>query len=695
MATTLPDPSTVLPTNADPTLASQANPLTAQYGSAAISPQLTSNVQSNATSNINPGTLNTQPITIPPVKSSNTNDFVQSLNTGVLGTTPTQTLQQNVQTAQAGVDKTTSEIQQLMQQLGYRSQDVTNLQQSTNIGGLSQNLSDLNTQYAQKKAQYDLAQQKIATQPLETGYILGQSGILQANRAVELGSLAAQIQAAQGNLNTAFNTINQTLEQKYKPIIQQLDAKQQFYQLNKDRLTQAQARLATREAAVVQAQAAQAQNRYKIDQEATTQLGNLAKSGFIDPQTAFSAMADIASGKKTPEQISNELGVSINGIQGTGNLADAISSVESGGNYTSIGPVITSGQNKGYSALGKYQIMPNLWFSSIGLDPNNKQDIQKFLNTPSLQDQLFKNIIDNLQQKYSTPQQAIAAYFGGDAGAKAYGTPAGDKISDGNMTINQYVNAVMKNLGGITKPGLTGSSDINAGAPGYTSKIVPNSGQLTQAQIDQEAINRLSGGAPNLGKGTSGLSGVQNRAITARMSEIDPTGNLAANKAQLKSLSSSLANQQKALDKITVSLNNADQGFQKLLSTFQGKGLNDSIPISNAIENKVRYGLGDGDVAALKSGLAEVSTEYAQVLARNGQLTVADKQKADDILNGNLSLSSMQKILDVVHNQGEINKQNAQNQVNSINKQIQNLGKGNVQTPSNVNLSSLNFKVSK
>lgn len=130
-------------------------------------------------------------------------------------------------------------------------------------------------------------------------------------------------------------------------------------------------------------------------------------------------------------------------------LATAISSVESSGSggYDAVGPVLTKGQYAGDSALGKYQIVPSAWFDQIGLDPTSEDDKQTFLNSPQLQDQLFNTIIGSLNAQYPGNQgKAIAAYFGGSAGADAYGTPKGDEINDGNMSINQYVQNVQSAL---------------------------------------------------------------------------------------------------------------------------------------------------------------------------------------------------------------------------------------------------------
>ena len=132
----------------------------------------------------------------------------------------------------------------------------------------------------------------------------------------------------------------------------------------------------------------------------------------------------------------------------SGSFIDRLIATESGGDYGAVGPVLASGENAGYAALGKYQIMPNLHFGSIGLDANNEADVKKFLSTPELQDSLFSKIIGDLSTKYGGDEAKVAAaYFGGDRAAQAYGTPAGDVIGDGNLSVNQYVNKLLGKTG--------------------------------------------------------------------------------------------------------------------------------------------------------------------------------------------------------------------------------------------------------
>jgi hypothetical protein len=184
---------------------------------------------------------------------------------------------------------------------------------------------------------------------------------------------------------------------------------------------------------------------------------NLGKPGAAAPETVVSTTKQVGS---TPE------------------FKNAIVSNEGSGSYTQIGKIMASGENEGYPALGKYQIMPNIWFKSIGLDADNEADVNKFLSTPELQDELFGVIVDDLSKTYEGDQAKMAAaYFGGPLGAKNYGTPAGDEQGDGNMSVNQYVASVLKKTGGVAG---TVATDIPSEVP-----VVPPSDFAKMSDADK------------------------------------------------------------------------------------------------------------------------------------------------------------------------------------------------------------------
>ena len=262
-------------------------------------PDLTSKV--NTTGNIDTSKLGAQDVTVPPTQTNTTGSFVNSLQVGnqTQGLPPAQDLQNNVNKAQGETDQTTKEIQDLMTQLGMKSQDTTDLQSKANLTGLTQQLTDLNTQYAQKKANYDAQFQKIGAQNIPSLFTSGQEALAHSAAASDLGATAAQIQAAQGNLNTAYSTIDKTISEKYTPIQNQIDAKLKFYELNKDKLTAAQSVLADKQKADLTAQKDKLTNEQKQQSDVTSLIKDEISKGKINAQSGINAIADMISGKTT------------------------------------------------------------------------------------------------------------------------------------------------------------------------------------------------------------------------------------------------------------------------------------------------------------------------------------------------------------------------------------------------------------
>ncbi|MGI9118420.1 MAG: transglycosylase SLT domain-containing protein [Minisyncoccia bacterium] len=407
-----------------------------------IDPTFSSKVKPNSTINADKvfSSNNTSPVLPPKPK---TNSFIDTLQVGdkSMGLSSAEGLQKDVTTAQGSVDDTTAEIKKLLGQLGYQADDVAKMQSQADIVGKQGSLTDLNTQYAQKRADYLKKENAITGQGIATPFKQGQLALERVQAQTELGSLAAQIQAAQGNLETAFSTIDQTIKQKYTPIQDQLNTQLKYYELNKDKLSSAQKALADRQVSYLEARKDQVKSEQKVFEDAYSSINQAIKDGTVDSTVGFKALGEMLNGK-LPSEVLSSLGIQTNAQ--ASNLASAISSVESSGNYQAVGRTLTKGENAGYAALGKYQIMPNIWFASIGLDPNSEADKNKFLNTPELQEQLFTHIIETLQKQYGGDNaKAVAAYFGGADAAKAYGTSAGDKMTDGNMSVNEYVNSVL------------------------------------------------------------------------------------------------------------------------------------------------------------------------------------------------------------------------------------------------------------
>lgn len=188
--------------------------------------------------------------TLNPVDSTSaSNALVNSLTTGdaSLGTQSIGELKTNVDTAKSKVDTTTSEIDSLMKQLGMQGQDEAQLKQDYNIQGNVKELQDLNLQLTQKQNAYKEKYKNIENKPIPMEFITGQLAATQRQEAFDVGALAAVISAKQGNLELANQQIADAIKAKYDPLKDLYSRKIDFYNMNKDSLTEAQKALGERQ----------------------------------------------------------------------------------------------------------------------------------------------------------------------------------------------------------------------------------------------------------------------------------------------------------------------------------------------------------------------------------------------------------------------------------------------------------------
>jgi len=103
-------------------------------------------------------------------------------------------------------------------------------------------------------------------------------------------------------------------------------------------------------------------------------------------------------------------------------LRPVIKDMESGGRYNIFHPKTASGKQ----ALGAYGILPDTWFPAFpqfGLDAHNKEDVNRFLSSPSLQDAMFSEIAKKgLSETGGDLRKFRAWYYGGPDSAAKLGT---------------------------------------------------------------------------------------------------------------------------------------------------------------------------------------------------------------------------------------------------------------------------------
>jgi hypothetical protein len=224
--------------------------------------------------------------------------------------------------------------------------------------------------------------------------------------------------------------------------------------------------------------------------------------------------------------------------------------------------------------------------------------------------------------------------------------------------------------GPVTSKSIPSTMQMNTGSkvdittPGYTtSKVLWNNGtknintQMTQSAIDIAAIAWLQGQTvQGISRNSSGkgIAGIKSSAVSERLGQLDPGGNIAANKALATAYADAIKKQIGYTTNLTASLRSAEADLKQVVDTYSKKGINDySSPISNIIDNARKYNLGSGDVSAFKASLKEISRQYAQVFATGGSVQ-GTNVTASDILDGNISLDNLKKVADQLQSLGKI-----------------------------------------
>lgn len=607
-------------------------------------------------SSIDTSNLGANPVQVPTPPPDNTNSFVNSLVTGnpQQGLPSEQTLGQGVDKAQGNIDQTTQQIQDLLTQLGYKASDTASLQESANIPGLTNQLSDLNNQLAQKKADYAQQFQNIGAQNIPSLFVTGQLAIAKAAAASDLGATAAQVQAAQGNITTALNTIDKTIQQKYQPILDNIDQQTKFYQLNKDQLSTAQAKLATRQQQVLDVQKQAITNEQGLVSQAQKDMTAQINAG-VDKNVAFQAMGQLLNKKINigdfykaiglPQQVSQ---VNNQIVQNTMSLMGATSDV----------PVKDAISNLGMDKITQALIQQE---GGTPQGTNNPGNI-KFANQPGAT--MGKPATDggNFANFDTTNsfQNAITAMV--------------QKAADSGQNLSQFI-ASYKGIPNTSQgaPGTTGSNTVDSTTQGYSTQPVSSAGGITQAAIDQAALQyAMTGKMPSIGLGSTGMAAQKKNAIMNRAAELGNNTNIAGNEAQLKSLTGTLGQQTDYLNTTQRAYNTAQDNLKVITQLVSDNGLNQSdVPIINQIQNAVKSNLTDpGTVAAFQSGLAGLRSEYSQVLAKGGVRSVETDNAAAKLIPDNLSPTQLQQVTTQLGQEGGNAIKEAQDQVSAVNDQI-------------------------
>lgn len=162
-------------------------------------------------------------------------------------------------------------------------------QQKNGVPQKLQNLNDINTRLASATADFNNASQNAETQGINSGtpsvYYQGAQAAIQRQKAVVVGGIAAEQQAAQGNYNAAEDLAEKTADLQYKSQQDKLDNMAKFVQMNRDNVS------STEKLALSKIDAQQKQQQIALDQkkQAFTLSVTYPQAGITPNDTLSSA----------------------------------------------------------------------------------------------------------------------------------------------------------------------------------------------------------------------------------------------------------------------------------------------------------------------------------------------------------------------------------------------------------------------
>ena len=238
----MPDPSTVLPTGATPTLGSNnpsgfsvAGAYTGPQSYAGMGTQTADGTAISVPTSMAAPDVKTVSTAIPPVPQSQTDNLQGLVSQATIGLNQAN---QQVQTAE---------------QTQQQSQQQANSLQSLLLGETADTLA-LNTQYGLPQMSKDIRDLQLQQQGQQQKYLQGLTQIESGNirslsnnqitalnrqNAIDTAITGAQISAKQGNLLYAQEIVKNAIDAKYQPIRDALTMQNMILQQNKDSLDRA------------------------------------------------------------------------------------------------------------------------------------------------------------------------------------------------------------------------------------------------------------------------------------------------------------------------------------------------------------------------------------------------------------------------------------------------------------------------
>lgn len=269
-----------------------------------------------------------------------------------------------------------------------------------------------------------------------------------------------------------------------------------------------------------------------------------------------------------------------------------------------------------------------------------------------------------ISQGYSIPAGATG-YYGDQTSAAVAKFQADHGVNTaggGQGVFGPQTQSAASSKGFSLAGTMTSGGGQNGGTAGSTASTGNSFGLNPSNKIDLATLTYLQ-----TGDMPSGIYPNDQTAVRARAQKVLPGFNPVIAKAN----AGAIAEQTKILANVSSAINTADDNFNLLITTAKKAGINDnSSPIINGIQNGIQKGyLGSGDLNQFNTGIQTLRTEYAQVLARGGEVTEGVRHESANLIPDNISLDNLQKVYNYI-------KQEGKNVIDERNKTIKSLSTG-------------------
>lgn len=180
-----------------------------------------------------------QPFNIPPAQQGiNLNALVSSYDQNVADATTGETNAQNI------INTNQSELIKLRRMVEGEGQATLNAENQAGIPQINKDLLELQNQARQKNLEYQQAFTNVEGQKVPLGVVVGQQAQLQRQQAIDIAIANSNIQAKQGQLALAQDSVDRAIKAQFEPIYASIETQKLILQQNYDNLTSAQKKLA-------------------------------------------------------------------------------------------------------------------------------------------------------------------------------------------------------------------------------------------------------------------------------------------------------------------------------------------------------------------------------------------------------------------------------------------------------------------